>query len=141
MEFMLQKMRSFFVDYNWDDITQNDLELQITKILHQIGVPAHIKGYSYLRCAIITAINDAEAIGMVTKILYPTVARSYNTTAQRVERAIRHAIEVAWERGDMAILDMFFGNTVQRFRGRPTNSEFIAMIADYLKLKNRNITF
>ena len=140
MDFLSQKMRGFFADCNWDDAAQNDLELQITKILHQIGVPAHIKGYSYLRYAIITAVNDSEAMEMVTKVLYPTVARCYDTTAQRVERAIRHAIEVAWNRGDADIPDKFFGYTVQRSRGRPTNSEFIAMIADYLKLKNRTMS-
>jgi len=135
MESMRQKMRGLFTDCSWEDTTQKDLELQITKILHQIGIPAHIKGYSYLRYAIITAVNDPEAIGMVTKILYPTVARCYGTTAQRVERAMRHAIKVAWDRGDIDILDMCFGYTVPRSRGKPTNSEFIAMIADYLKLK------
>ena len=139
MESMLQKIRGFFVDCNWDDAAQNYLELQITKILHQIGIPANIKGYSYLRYAIITAVNDPKAIGMVTKTIYPAVARSYGTTAQRVERAIRHAIEVAWDRGDIDILDMFFGNTVQHLRGKPTNSEFIAMIADYLTLINRRM--
>ena len=135
MESMIQKMRGLFADCSWDDAGQKDLELQITRILHQIGIPAHIKGYSYLRYAIITAVNDPEAIGMVTKILYPTVARRYGTTAQRVERAMRHAIKVAWDHGEVDILDMFFGYAVPRPRGKPTNSEFIAMIADYLKLK------
>ena len=139
MESMLQKMRGFFVDCNWDATAQNYLELQITKILHQIGVPANIKGYFYLRYAIITAVNGPGAIGMVTKTIYPTVARGYGTTAQRVERAMRHAIEVAWDRGDIDILDMFFGNTVQRLRGKPTNSEFIAIIVDYLKLINCDV--
>ncbi len=114
-----------------------DLEAQVTKIIHQIGVPAHIKGYQYLRTAIIMAINDTEVINSVTKVLYPTVAKQYGTTSSRVERAIRHAIEVAWDRGDLDVLNSFFGYTVQNSRGKPTNSEFIAMIADNLRLKNK----
>ena len=114
-----------------------DLEAQVTKIIHQIGVPANIKGYQYLRTAIIMAINDTEVINSVTKVLYPTVAKQYGTTSSRVERAIRHAIEVAWDRGDLDVLNSFFGYTVQNSRGKPTNSEFIAMIADNLRLKNK----
>ena len=114
-----------------------DLESQVTKIIHQIGVPAHIKGYQYLRTAIIMAIKDTEVINSVTKILYPSVAKQYSTTSSRVERAIRHAIEVAWDRGDLDVLNSFFGYTVQNSRGKPTNSEFIAMIADNLRLKNK----
>jgi two-component system response regulator (stage 0 sporulation protein A) len=114
-----------------------DLEAQVTKIIHQIGVPAHIKGYQYLRTAIIMAINDTEVINSVTKVLYPTVAKQYGTTSSRVERAIRHAIEVAWDRGDLDVLNSFFGYTVQNSRGKPTNSEFIAMVADNLRLKNK----
>lgn len=116
---------------------ESDLEAQVTKIIHQIGVPAHIKGYQYLRTAIIMAIKDTEVINSVTKILYPTVAKQYSTTSSRVERAIRHAIEVAWDRGDLDVLNSFFGYTVQNSRGKPTNSEFIAMIADNLRLKNK----
>lgn len=116
---------------------EGDLEAQVTKIIHQIGVPAHIKGYQYLRTAIIMAINDTEVINSVTKVLYPTVAKQYGTTSSRVERAIRHAIEVAWDRGDLDVLNSFFGYTVQNSRGKPTNSEFIAMIADNLRLKNK----
>ena len=115
-----------------------DLEAQVTKIIHQIGVPAHIKGYQYLRTAIIMTINNTEVINSVTKILYPTVAKQYGTTSSRVERAIRHAIEVAWDRGDLDVLNSFFGYTVQNSRGKPTNSEFIAMIADNLRLKNKS---
>ncbi|MBE6691909.1 MAG: sporulation transcription factor Spo0A [Ruminococcaceae bacterium] len=115
-----------------------DLEAQVTKIIHQIGVPAHIKGYQYLRTAIIMTINNTDVINSVTKILYPTVAKQYNTTSSRVERAIRHAIEVAWDRGDLDVLNSFFGYTVQNSRGKPTNSEFIAMIADNLRLKNKS---
>ncbi|MFA6729478.1 MAG: sporulation transcription factor Spo0A [Eubacteriales bacterium] len=117
-----------------------DLESQVTKIIHQIGVPAHIKGYQYLRTAIIMAITDTDIINSVTKVLYPTVAKQYSTTSSRVERAIRHAIEVAWDRGDLDVLNSFFGYTVQNSRGKPTNSEFIAMIADNLRLKNKALS-
>ncbi len=112
-----------------------DIETQVTKIIHQIGVPAHIKGYQYLRTAIMMTIADNEIINSVTKILYPSVAKKYATTTSRVERAIRHAIEVAWDRGDIDTLNSYFGYTIQNNRGKPTNSEFIAMIADNLRLK------
>ena len=112
-----------------------DMEAQVTKIIHQIGVPAHIKGYQYLRTAILMTIEDNEIINSVTKVLYPTVAKKYQTTTSRVERAIRHAIEVAWDRGDIDTLNSYFGYTIQNSRGKPTNSEFIAMIADNLRLK------
>jgi len=114
-----------------------DMESQITKVIHQIGVPAHIKGYQYLRTAIMLAIEDTDIINSVTKILYPSVAQKYSTTSSRVERAIRHAIEVAWDRGDIDTLNSYFGYTIQNNRGKPTNSEFIAMIADNLRLKNK----
>ncbi len=117
-----------------------DMEAQVTKIIHQIGVPAHIKGYQYLRSAILMAIDDEEIINSVTKILYPSVAKKYQTTTSRVERAIRHAIEVAWDRGDVDTLNSYFGYTIQNSRGKPTNSEFIAMIADNLRLKYRYTT-
>lgn len=117
------------------ELAANDLEAQVTKIIHQIGVPAHIKGYQYLRTAILLTVNDNEVINSVTKILYPTVAKKYQTTTSRVERAIRHAIEVAWDRGDVDVLNSYFGYTIQNNRGKPTNSEFIAMIADNLRLK------
>lgn len=116
-----------------------DLEAQVTKIIHQIGVPAHIKGYQYLRSAIIMVVKNNEVINSVTKVLYPSVAKHYGTTSSRVERAIRHAIEVAWDRGDLDVLNSFFGYTVQNSRGKPTNSEFIAMIADNLRLKNKAV--
>jgi two-component system response regulator (stage 0 sporulation protein A) len=112
-----------------------DMEAQVTKIIHQIGVPAHIKGYQYLRTAILMTIEDNDVINSVTKVLYPTVAKRYQTTTSRVERAIRHAIEVAWDRGDIDTLNSYFGYTIQNSRGKPTNSEFIAMIADNLRLK------
>ena len=117
-----------------------DIEAQVTKIIHQIGVPAHIKGYQYLRSAILMAIDDAEIINSVTKILYPAVAKKFGTTNSRVERAIRHAIEVAWDRGDYDTLTSYFGYTIQNQRGKPTNSEFIAMIADNLRLRHKLTT-
>ena len=116
-------------------ISDSDLEMMITDIIHQIGVPAHIKGYHYLREAIILSIKNTEIINSVTKLLYPTVAKKYSTTSSRVERAIRHAIEVAWDRGDIDVLNGYFGYTIQNERGKPTNSEFIAMISDKLRLK------
>ncbi len=112
-----------------------DIETQVTRIIHQIGVPAHIKGYQYLRTAILLTVRDSEMINSVTKVLYPSVAKKYQTTTSRVERAIRHAIEVAWDRGDVDTLNSYFGYTIQNNRGKPTNSEFIAMIADNLRLK------
>lgn len=114
-----------------------DIESQVTKVIHQIGVPAHIKGYQYLRTAIMMTIEDNDIINSVTKILYPSVAKRYSTTSSRVERAIRHAIEVAWDRGDIETLNSYFGYTIQNNRGKPTNSEFIAMIADNLRLQNK----
>ena len=117
------------------ETSRPDIESQVTKIIHQIGVPAHIKGYQYLRSAILMTIDDNDIINSVTKILYPTVAKKYKTTTSRVERAIRHAIEVAWDRGDVDTLNSYFGYTIQNSRGKPTNSEFIAMIADNLRLK------
>ena len=116
-----------------------DLEGMVTEIIHEIGVPAHIKGYQYLREAIILTINDMEIINAVTKVLYPEVARKFNTTPSRVERAIRHAIEVAWDRGDIEVLQKFFGYTVSNIKGKPTNSEFIAMIADSLTLRRKQM--
>jgi two-component system response regulator (stage 0 sporulation protein A) len=114
-----------------------DLESTVTEVIHEIGVPAHIKGYQYLREAIILTIGDMEIINAVTKVLYPAVAKKFDTTPSRVERAIRHAIEVAWDRGDLETLQKFFGYTVSNIKGKPTNSEFIAMIADCLSLRRR----
>ncbi len=113
----------------------SDLELQVTEIIHQIGVPAHIKGYQYLRDAILMAIEDDSIINAVTKRLYPAVAKKHATTSSRVERAIRHAIEVAWDRGDVDTLTAYFGYTIHNERGKPTNSEFIAMISDKFRLQ------
>lgn len=118
--------------------TGSNMELRVTDILHQIGVPAHIKGYNYLRDSIIMSVNTPEIINAVTKKLYPAVAKKYETTSSRVERAIRHAIEVAWDRGDVEILNSYFGYTIHNDRGKPTNSEFIAMISDKLRLQLRN---
>ena len=122
------------------DTKSPDIEAQVTKIIHQIGVPAHIKGYQYLRTAILMTIENNDIINSVTKILYPGVAKKYQTTTSRVERAIRHAIEVAWDRGDVDTLNAYFGYTIQNSRGKPTNSEFIAMIADNLRLKYKYAT-
>ena len=115
----------------------NDLESQITGIIHQIGVPAHIKGYQYLRCAIMMTVENSDLINSITKELYPSVAKTFGTTSSRVERAIRHAIEVAWDRGDVDVINSYFGYTVQSQRGKPTNSEFIALISDNLRLRNK----
>lgn len=114
------------------------VELKVTEILHEIGVPAHIKGYHYLRDSIIMSIEQPEIINAVTKQLYPSVAKKYDTTSSRVERAIRHAIEVAWDRGDVDVLNSYFGYTIHNDRGKPTNSEFIAMISDKLRLQIKN---
>lgn len=114
-----------------------DLEAEITNIIHEIGVPAHIKGYMYLREAITMVVEDMELLSAVTKELYPSIAKKYNTTASRVERAIRHAIEVAWGRGQVDAINKLFGYTVHNDKGKPTNSEFIAMVADKLRLKNK----
>jgi two-component system, response regulator, stage 0 sporulation protein A len=115
----------------------NNLESEITSIIHEIGVPAHIKGYLYLREAITMVVNDIELLSAVTKELYPAIAKKYNTTASRVERAIRHAIEVAWGRGQIETINKIFGYTINNGKGKPTNSEFIAMVADKLRLKNK----
>ena len=114
---------------------KTSIETMVTGIIHEIGVPAHIKGYQYLREAIIIAVNDMDVINAITKVLYPQVAKTFQTTPSRVERAIRHAIEVAWDRGDLDTLQRFFGYTVSNTKGKPTNSEFIALIADKLQLQ------
>ncbi len=130
------------------DVTKSfdlvSLEIAVTEIIHQIGVPAHIKGYHYLREAIMLSVQNREMLECVTKVLYPTVAKNFNTTASRVERAIRHAIEIAWDRGDIETLNSFFRYTVNVEKGKPTNSEFIALITDKISLKlkaqNRSAT-
>jgi sporulation transcription factor Spo0A len=125
----IQKGRAMF---------EQDMDVVISDIMRQIGVPAHIKGYHYLRTAIKYCLDDSEMLSSVTKILYPSVAKKYKTTSSRVERAIRHAIEVAWDRGDVDVLSSYFGYTIQSERGKPTNSEFIAMITDKINLSMRN---
>jgi two-component system response regulator (stage 0 sporulation protein A) len=115
-----------------------DLEKDVTDMIHELGVPAHIKGYQYLREAIMMAVEDIEMLNSITKILYPTIAKKFQTTPSRVERAIRHAIEVAWSRGKMETLDALFGYTINTGKGKPTNSEFIALIADRIRLLYRS---
>ncbi len=121
-----------------EELTERNLEGEVTNIIHEIGVPAHIKGYQYLREAIIMSVTDIEMLNSITKILYPTIAKKYQTTPSRVERAIRHAIEVAWSRGKMDTIDELFGYTINNGKGKPTNSEFIALIADKIRLEFKN---
>ena len=118
---------------------EQNLETDVTQMLHEIGIPAHIKGYQYLRDAIIMSVQDAEMLSSVTKILYPTIAKKHQTTPSRVERAIRHAIEVAWSRGKMDTINDLFGYTVSNGKGKPTNSEFVALIADKIRLDYKRI--
>lgn len=136
---LIERMRSWHERKSMPAPPQMDsalqLEVRVTEVIHQIGVPAHIKGYQYLRDAIIMAVDDMESVGAITKILYPSIAKQYHTTSSRVERAIRHAIEVAWDRGDLETLQRYFGYTVSNSKGKPTNSEFISMIADSLRLQ------
>ena len=135
---LAERIRSLYISSNRSssssDSKDSNLEVVITDIIHQIGVPAHIKGYHYLREAIIMAVNDIEIMNSVTKCLYPSVAKKHGTTSSRVERAIRHAIEVAWDRGDVDVLNSYFGYTIHSSKGKPTNSEFIALIADKLRV-------
>lgn len=120
---------------NIEEPKEHDLETDVTAIIHEIGVPAHIKGYQYLRDAIVMSVGDMEMLNSITKILYPTIAKKYQTTSSRVERAIRHAIEVAWSRGKMDTIDEMFGYTIHNGKGKPTNSEFIALITDRIRLE------
>jgi len=140
-ETLFERMRTLLATgvIETEEGAADDLEREVTAIIHEIGVPAHIKGYQYLREAIIFTVNDMDAINAVTKVLYPAVARKFGTTASRVERAIRHAIEVAWDRGDLETLQKYFGYTVSNAKGKPTNSEFIAMISDRLVLARRKV--
>lgn len=132
-----KEQRSPGVSSQYTGVSVN-LESAVTDMIHEIGVPAHIKGYQYLRDAILMCINDMEMLNSITKVLYPEIAKRYQTTPSRVERAIRHAIEVAWSRGEMEVLDSIFGYTVNRGKGKPTNSEFIALIADKIRLEQKN---
>lgn len=118
--------------------SERDLEKDVTDMIHEIGVPAHIKGYQYLREAIMMSVEDNEMLGSITKMLYPSIAKRFQTTPSRVERAIRHAIEVAWSRGRMETLDALFGYTINTGKGKPTNSEFIALISDKIRLQYKN---
>lgn len=118
---------------------KHDLEKDVTDMIHEIGVPAHIKGYQYLREAIMMSVEDVEMLNSITKVLYPTIAKRFQTTPSRVERAIRHGIEVAWARGRSETLEALFGYTISAGKGKPTNSEFIALIADRIRLQYRNI--
>lgn len=125
------------VDFDEDESDPAHIEMVVTDIIHTIGIPAHIKGYHYLREAIMLSLNDSEMLESVTKLLYPTIAKKYETSPSRVERAIRHAIETAWDRGDVEVLTKMFGYTVNCGKGKPTNSEFIALITDNLRLSFR----
>ena len=137
-EALLDRIQALFNQPAAPEEVAASLKNQVTAIIHEIGVPAHIKGYQYLREAILIAVDNIEVINAVTKVLYPEVARRFATTPSRVERAIRHAIEVAWDRGDLETLQKYFGYTVSNAKGKPTNSEFIAMIADRLLLERKN---
>lgn len=129
-----KEAKTNYVDINDQSTKEEILEIKVTNIIHEIGVPAHIKGYQYLRDGIIMVVNNIEIINQITKQLYPDLAKKYKTTPSRVERAIRHAIEVAWNRGQIETVDSIFGYTVNSNKGKPTNSEFIAMVADKLRL-------
>lgn len=126
------------VDFGRDS---QDLECLVTDVIHQIGIPAHIKGYHFIRYAIMLCVENSEMINSITKLLYPTVAAKFKTTSSRVERAIRHAIELAWDRGDIDVIDSYFGYTIKSSKGKPTNSEFIALISDKLRLDLKNKSY
>ncbi len=134
---LLERMRQAVSKEEVEEDALQALHRQVTAVIHEVGVPAHIKGYQYVREAIVITVQDMEVINAVTKVLYPEVARRFNTTPSRVERAVRHAIEVAWDRGDLETLQRYFGYTVSNAKGKPTNSEFIAMIADKIRLEKR----
>ena len=138
---MENELRKLGITTNTNETTTEtsnaDLETEVTNIIKGIGIPAHIKGYQYVRTAIILAVKEPDVMGSITKVLYPAIAHEYDTTNSRVERAIRHAIEVAWDRCNVDVLNSYFGYTIQATRGKPTNSEFIAMIADKLRLERK----
>ena len=131
----IHENRKINVNENKSEYIERNLESDVTNIIHELGVPAHIKGYQYLRDGIIMTVKDMEMMNSITKILYPTIAKKHQTTASRVERAIRHAIEVAWNRGKMDTIDELFSYTINMGKGKPTNSEFIALIADKIRLE------
>lgn len=133
---MTRELKTQYIDIAPEDKkNEENLEALVTNVIHEVGVPAHIKGYQYLREAIMMVIGDIDVINQITKQLYPDIARKYKTTPSRVERAIRHAIEVAWGRGQQDTVENIFGYTVSAAKGKPTNSEFIAMIADKLRME------
>ena len=134
---LLDQMRRAVNEGEESEDESQALEREVTAVIHEVGVPAHIKGYQYVREAIVIAVQDMDVINAVTKVLYPEVARRYSTTPSRVERAVRYAIEVAWDRGDLETLQRYFGYTVSNTKGKPTNSEFIAMIADRIRLQRK----
>lgn len=136
--FLMRENKQNYIEINSDEKKAENLEARVTNMIHEVGVPAHIKGYQYLRVAIIMAVNDVEVINQITKLLYPEIAHTFKTTPSRVERAIRHAIEVAWGRGQIDTVQSIFGYTVSASKGKPTNSEFIAMIADKLRLEMKS---
>ena len=136
--FLVKETKSQYIQIPQVSKDDDTVEALVTNVIHEIGVPAHIKGYQYLREAIIMVVNNIDIINQITKQLYPEIAEKYHTTPSRVERAIRHAIEVAWDRGDVDVLSSYFGYTIQSERGKPTNSEFIAMITDKINLSMRN---
>jgi two-component system response regulator (stage 0 sporulation protein A) len=133
----VHKPSSSIIGYQQPLVRSRNLDLEVTNLIHQMGVPAHIKGYQYLRDAILSVINEMSLLGAITKELYPNIAEKYQTTPSRVERAIRHAIELAWDRGNVEMMNKFFGYTINLERGKPTNSEFIAMVADKLRLGSK----
>lgn len=133
-----EKEKVIHATVNYKNVKEENLESQVTNMIHEIGIPAHIKGYHYLRDSIMMAVNDMDVLNAITKILYPTVAKKHHTTSSRVERAIRHAIEVAWSRGKIDVLDRLFGYTVSYGKGKPTNSEFIALVADTIRLEQKH---
>lgn len=137
MTSLLDQMRRAVNEGEESEDESQALEREVTAVIHEVGVPAHIKGYQYVREAIVIAVQDMDVINAVTKVLYLEVARRYSTTPSRVERAVRHAIEVAWDRGDLETLQRYFGYTVSNTKGKPTNSEFIAMIADRIRLQRK----
>lgn len=139
-EALLTQVKMATSSFKNDNDLQQALEENITSLLHEVGIPAHVKGYNYLRSAICSSYYDSEYIGQVTKLLYPDIANKYHTTSSRVERAIRHAIEIAWNRGNVDVIDEIFGYTISASKAKPTNSEFIAMLSDYLSLKNKKIS-
>ena len=140
LDALLERMRGLFRAKVTPEEHASQLRNRVSAVIHEIGVPAHIKGYQYLREAILIAVDNQDVINAVTKVLYPAVAQRFGTTPSRVERAIRHAIEVAWDRGDLEVLQKYFGYTVSNTKGKPTNSEFIAMIADRLVLNDQEET-